>query len=93
MRESARNTSEVDLSEGQDNSQEVSTDPIEKGGSMADIDEEKMTHVEDIAREMFDDGIDDLEIVEYLTHSWGLTDDEADVLEGMLESWEDDEEA
>jgi len=60
---------------------------------MAEIDEEKMIQVEDIAHDMFDDGIDNLEIVEYLTHSWDLTDDEADVLEGTLESWEDDEEA
>ena len=55
---------------------------------MADIDEEKMIHVEDIAREMFDDGTDELEIVEYLTHSWDLTDDEAEVLEGLLEEWD-----
>lgn len=57
----------------------------------ADIDEEKMIHVEDIARDMHDDGIDSLEIIEYLTHSWDLTDDEADVLEGTLEGWDDEE--
>lgn len=61
---------------------------------MADIDEEKMFHVEDIARSMYDDGIDNLEIAEYLFHSWDLTGDEMDVLEGMLEGWDwDDEEA
>lgn len=64
-----------------------------EGIAIADIDEEKMIHVEDIAHDMYNDGIDSLEIVEYLTHSWDLTDDEAEVLEGTLEEWEwEDEE-
>ena len=58
---------------------------------MNEIDEDKISQAEETAREMYEGGTDSLEIVEYLTLALFLTQSEAEILEGTLEGWEQDE--